>query len=72
VARQSKQLQLPLLIKIGQHYIDPNDVAGIKHAKDKLYIIMLKSSPEPQYPMWIKERDFEIAKQYFKIEGEQP
>jgi hypothetical protein len=59
------------LVRIGKHYVDPHDVIGIKHAKDGLYIILLKSDPEPQFPLWLKARDFEKAKDYFNIVGEE-
>lgn len=59
----------PTLIKIGKHYLDPNNVAGIKQAKDGLYIIMLKTEPEPQYPLWLSERDLHKALDFFDIIG---
>jgi len=61
----------PQLVKIGKHYIDPKNVAGIKEAKEGLYIIMLRDQPEPQFPLWLSERALEKAKQYFDILGEE-
>jgi hypothetical protein len=67
---KEKEKDKHTLVKIGRHYIDPNDVMGIKCAKDGLYIIVLRSDPEPRYPLWLKERDFEHAKEHFNIIGE--
>jgi hypothetical protein len=58
------------LVKIGKHYLDPTNIAGIKEAKCGLYIIMLRSEPEPQYPLWLSEKDLDKAKKYFDIIGE--
>lgn len=74
MSRQQNNLfpedEKPLLVKIGKHYVAPDNVAGIKQAKDGLYIILLKTEPEPAFPLWLKERDLEKAKQYFTILGE--
>jgi hypothetical protein len=61
----------PQLVKIGKHYLDPSNVAGIKEAKEGLYIIMLHSSPNPEYPLWLSEKSLERAKQYFDILGDE-
>jgi len=60
----------PQLVKIGKHYINPKNVAGIKEAKEGLYIIMLLDQPNPEFPLWLSERGLEKAKQYFDILGE--
>ena len=66
VAKREKTV----LVRLGEHYLDPKNVAGVKHCKKGLYIIMLHSDPEPQYPLWLSAVEFEEAKQYFKIIGE--
>jgi hypothetical protein len=65
-----KPINKPNLVKIGDHYLDPEMIAGIKQAKKGLYIIMLKNEPEPQYPLWLSERELEAAKPYFDIQGD--
>jgi hypothetical protein len=60
----------PTLVKIGKHYLDPANVAGIKEAKDGLYIILLHSEPKPEYPLWLSEKSLDKAKQYFNIIGD--
>jgi hypothetical protein len=49
------------LIKIGAHYIDPTDVAAIVLAskEKKLYVIRLKSHPNPEYPLWVSAKELE-------------
>lgn len=64
MAKQSKQ---PELVKIGKHYLDPSQVAGFKQAKEGLYIIVMKDSPELQYPLWVSQRSMEKALKYFNI-----
>lgn len=54
-------------IQVGEHLINPEDVAGIKHAKRDLYILMLRSQPNPEFPIWIKEKDMELICKYFNI-----
>lgn len=46
-----KKIQKPCLVKIGKHYLNPESVAGFKQAKEGLYIIVMKDSPELQYPL---------------------
>jgi len=57
----------PSLIKVGQHYLDPNDVAGIKHCKEDLYIVKLKSEPNPEFPLWMRTNSIEKLLKHFNI-----
>jgi hypothetical protein len=66
----SKTQTKPTLVKIGKHYVNPENVTGIKQAKEGLYIIMLKDNPEPSFPLWLSGRALESAKKYFEILGE--
>ena len=45
----------PILVQCGKHFIDPFDVASIKEAKRGLYIVKLKSEPNPEWPIWVEE-----------------
>jgi hypothetical protein len=65
----AKTKSKPQLVKIGKHYLAPDNVAGIKEAKEGLYIIMLRDQPEPQFPLWLSERGLEHALQFFDILG---
>lgn len=64
---KSAVVKKPDLVKIGKHYLNPESVAGFKQAKEGLYIIVMKDSPELQYPLWVSERAVERALQYFNI-----
>ena len=57
----------PQLVKIGKHYLEPSSVAGFKQAKEGLYLIVLKDSPEMQYPLWVSERSMMKALEFFDI-----
>ena len=64
-----RKVSKPTLVKLGDHFLDPNDVAGFKQAKKGLFIIRLRSEPNPDFPLWISEREVECALQYFNIVG---
>lgn len=49
----------PTFVRAGKHFVALSDISMIRHAKDDLYIVKLFSDPNPQYPMWIRERDVE-------------
>jgi len=57
----------PILHKIGKHFIDLNDVACIKEANARLYIIHLKSQPNPDFPIWVDKKDIESILSHFEI-----
>jgi hypothetical protein len=59
----------PTLIKVGDHYVSTDNVAGFKQAKKGLYILQLKSSPEAEYPLWVSEKELEAALPYFTVIG---
>lgn len=63
----------PKLIHCGNHLIDPNDVVCItkvnKHKE--LYIVKLRSNPNPEYPIWVNEADITpLIKQFNVVTGE--
>lgn len=64
--------QKPQLIKIGDHYVTPDNVSGFKQAKKGLYILQLKSQTEAEYPLWVSEKELEAALPYFNIIGGRP
>lgn len=58
----------PILVKVGQHLIDPNDVACISRLKSKrLYIVRLKSQPNMEYPVWVNATEIDGLLEYFDI-----
>jgi hypothetical protein len=57
----------PKLIKIGDHFVDPNEVLGFKRANEELYILKLRSEPESIHPLWIKVEDMEKALKHFEV-----
>ena len=59
----------PVLIKVGEHYVATDNVAGFKQARRGLYILQLKSMPETEYPLWVTEKELEAALPYFQIVG---
>lgn len=59
----------PLLVKAGNHLIDPNDVACITRVKTRgLYIVRLKSQPNMEYPIWIQKNQIESLLEHFEIQ----
>ena len=69
----------PVLVKVGNQYIEPGDIAAITKCKrmtnddeerpQSLYIVRLKSNPNPEFPIWVRG-DTAINKllKYFKVE----
>lgn len=55
------------LIQVGKHFLDPNDIIGLKNAKDDLYIVKLRSEPNPEWPLWVRERDLGLILQHFEL-----
>jgi len=59
----------PKLIKVGEHYVTPDNIAGIKQAKKGLFILQLKSQPETEFPLWVSELELEHALEFFDVIG---
>lgn len=57
----------PILLKVGKHYINPDDVSAIKEAKRGLYIVKLKSEPNAEWPIWVVGSDVEDLLAFFNI-----
>lgn len=58
----------PILIKVGNHLIDPNDVACVsKVSNGSLYVVRLKSQPNMEYPIWVKKHQIESLLEHFEI-----
>ena len=59
----------PKLIHCGNHLIDPNDVVCITKVRSHkdLYIVKLRSNPNPEYPIWINEADITPLIQQFNV-----
>lgn len=60
----------PILVKVGLHLIDPNDVACISRIRDrKLFVVRLKSQPNMEYPIWVKTHEIEALLEFFNIKS---
>jgi len=61
----------PSLVLMGEHMIDPTDVACIKkvRSKDDLYIVVLKSQPNMEFPMWANGEQVAMLVKHFNIVG---
>lgn len=58
----------PTLIQVGRHFINVEDVIGVKAVKKgTLFIVMLRSQPNPEYPLWAKPEEIEILMTHFNI-----
>lgn len=59
------------MVKVGNHIIDPTDVAVITKVKSKgLYVVRLKSQPNMEYPIWVKGDAIDTLLTYFDIKVE--
>ncbi len=59
----------PKLIHCGSHLIDPTDVVCITKVKKHkdLYIVKLRSNPDPNFPIWVNEADITPLIQQFNV-----
>jgi hypothetical protein len=59
----------PKLIHCGNHLIDLNDVVCITKVQKHqgLYIVKLRSNPNPEFPIWVNEADITPLIQQFNI-----
>jgi hypothetical protein len=58
----------PILIAVGNHMIDPNDVACITRINGKdLYVVRLKSQPNMEYPIWVRKNEIDALIEHFNI-----
>lgn len=64
----NRKLKKPVLVGVGKHLIDPTDVACISNVrKQGLYIVRLKSQPNMEFPIWVKEREIGALLEYFDL-----
>jgi hypothetical protein len=62
------KVKKPVLVKVGYHLIDPNDVACITRLKSKrLYVVRLKSQPNMEFPIWVGVGQLDALLEYFDI-----
>ena len=62
------KLLRPTLIAVGNHMIDPNDVACISKVQNgRLYVVRLKSQPNMEYPIWVGKHQIEALVAHFNI-----
>lgn len=57
----------PTLVQVGEHYINPTDVACIKEAMRGLYVVKLRSEPNPEWPIWVEGRHIGALLAHFNI-----
>lgn len=61
----------PTRIAVGNHLIDPEDVSCISKVKNgTLYIVRLKSLPNPEYPIWVKPAQIGTLLEHLNIVGD--
>lgn len=57
-----------VMVKAGNHLVDPTDVACITKIKNKgLYVVRLKSQPNMEYPIWVQKGELEALLEHFEI-----
>jgi CO dehydrogenase/acetyl-CoA synthase epsilon subunit len=59
----------PTLITVGESMVDPADVAAIKKIRTKtdLYVIVLKSQPNMEFPMWANGEEVAKLLEHFNV-----
>ncbi len=79
IVKTKSKVVKPTLLHVSNHLIDPGDVSSITKVRAKaedemgrkhsLYIVRLKSNPNPEYPLWIRGEEA-IGKllEHFNIE----
>jgi hypothetical protein len=61
----------PVLVAVGNHLIDPNDIACISKVKNgTLYVVKLKSQPNMEYPVWVKPENIGRLLEHLNIRGD--
>ena len=75
VSRESNAMRAnpfkPILVVVGESMVDPDDVAAIKKIRSKtdLYIVILKSQPNMEYPLWASAAEVATLMEHFHIVG---
>lgn len=72
--KANKELQGKLdlrktLFKCGHHLIDIDDILTISCVKKNLYIIKMKSNPDPEFPIWVNAQEVSPLLKKFNIEN---
>lgn len=60
----------PILIKCGNHYINPTDIrkiTKIEKFQKPLYAIDFISAPNPDFTCWVKEDDINMLLEHFEL-----
>lgn len=66
--RRKAKITKPTLIKVGRHFISPEDIRCISEVKGgRLYIIKFYSEPNPEYPCFVEPKDIGIILDNFNI-----
>jgi hypothetical protein len=64
----AKKIRKQVMVKVGNHLIDPTDVACISKLRSKrLYIVRLKSQPNMEFPIWVGAHEIDALLEYFEI-----
>ena len=67
VIKPGPQNDKPQLVRCGRAYVSPSEVAAIDKVRQDLWIVKLKSEPNPEYPMWLHENGFAEFAQHFEL-----
>lgn len=67
VIESRPQESKPKLVKCGKRFIDPNDVSAIKEAKKGLFVVKLRSEPNPEWPIWIEASEIDGLMSHFEV-----
>lgn len=57
------------LFKCGHHLIDIDDILTISCVRKNLYIIKMKSNPDPEFPIWVTAAEVGPLLKKFNIEN---
>ena len=68
VVAKKAQTKKPVLIKVGRHFISPNDIRCISEVKKgRLYIIKFYSEPNPEFPVFVEPEQIGALLDHFEI-----
>lgn len=71
--KKQRKTEKPILIKCGNHYINPKDINRITKVKTRsddnksLYVVEFLSNPNPQHTCWVKGDDIISLLEQFEI-----
>ncbi len=68
----TRKIKKPILIKVGNHFVNPDDVSSIRQTQarvsnKKLFVVDLKSKPDSPHPIWAQESDIQTLINHFEV-----